>query len=488
MTVADPAIRAAAWELRLATSATAEGVEWHGRSMEPFFREGDGVGIKPVAWDDIAVGDIITYRLEDKFPTYRVVKKRPHKLILAADHWPGRIFRVWPEDVVGRAESRLRDGRRIDRRSPEWRLTARRVQLRNLARTALHRARRRAGDVRRRGEAARALRTTGLSEIPDSLQIGISNPCNLACRMCPYLEVHDSDRGLMTLETFERFVPILPYLGNVHLSGFGETLLNKNILAFVDRIREVNPKITIAVTNNGTLLREPIARGLIEHGVDRIIVSLDGATAETVESIRLGVNFAEVIENVRRLAEIKRELGRTKPVIRFNYMVGYGTYRELPELVRLAKRVGVGELRLLEMQPATEADTVDNLLNNLERDGGESLREAVKLADHYAIHVELPTTNEGRCLHPQTPHISADGEVFPCCYLAYDRTLFSQGREVKLPSMSFGNAQSEDFFRIWDREEYRAFRRQNRDGQFSEACKACYETRIPTSRRLAERF
>lgn len=481
------AARAVAWELKLAGSTTPE-AEWHGRSMEPFLREGDGIRLEPVAWDDIAVGDIITYRLEDKFPTRRVVKKRPHKLILAADHWPGRIFRVWPEDVVGRVAARSRAGRQIDRHSPEWRLAAQRVRLRNLARTAVHRSRRRASAARRQLAAWRSRRATGLSELPDTLQIGISNPCNLACRMCPYLEVHDADRSLMTLETLERFVPMLRHLDNVHLSGFGETLLNKNILAFVDRIREVNPRIAIDVTNNGTLLREPVARGFVERGVDRVVVSFDGATAATVESIRLGVKFDDVIENIRRLTEIKRELGRAKPVVRFNCMVGYGTYGELPELVRLAKRCGVGEIRILEMQPASEADTFENLAASIDRDGGRTLREAVKLADHYAIHLELPTTSEGRCMYQQTPQISAEGDVYPCCYLAYDRTLFSQGRETKLPSLSFGNVQNTDFFRIWDREEYRELRRQNRSGEFSEACRACYETRIPTSRRLEELF
>ncbi len=480
--------RAVAWELKLDMSSAPASVRWHGRSMEPFLREGDEIGLRPVAWDEIAVGDIVTYRLRDKFPTYRVVKKRPHKLILAGDNWPGRVFRVWPEDVVGRLESRLRAGRRLHRRSPAWRAESARVVLRNAARSAWHRGRRRLDANRRRRAIAAGLRATGLSELPSSLQIGISNPCNLSCRMCPYLEVHDADRSLMSMETFERFVPILPYIDNVHLSGFGETLLNKQLLSFVERIRSIHPKITIAVTTNATLLDETISRGLIEAGVDRVVVSLDGASASTVESIRLGIDFEKVIANVRRLCAIRDQLGLRAPVVRFNYMVGYGTYRELPLLVELAHDVGVSEIRLLEMQPASREDTRENLLANLERDGGAVLKQAMKLADHYAVGMELPTTNEGRCLHPQTPHISAAGDVFPCCYLAYDRTLHSGGVDVDLPSLSFGSAQSEDFFRIWESAEYRGFRRANRAGDFSETCKACYETRIPTSRRLNELF
>lgn len=484
----NPSIDIVARELRLLHSDTLGAIEFHGSSMTPFLRDGDELVIEPVAFDDVAVGDVVTFRLEEKFPTYRVVKKRPHKLVLRGDNWPGRIFFAWREDVVGRVVARRRGDETLRRGDPAWRAAAAYVRLRDGARTAKHRVTTRIVGLRRRLGRELARRRSEFLDLPASVQIGISNPCNLACRMCPYLEVHDFSRELLDAETFAKFLPVVRHLPNVHLSGFGETLLNKQLLAFIERLRATNPKITIAVTNNGTLLKEPIARGLVAAGIDRLVVSLDGATAETVESIRLGIDFDEVIANVRRFSAIKRELGATRPIIRLNYMVGYGTYEELVPLVRLARDVGAGEIRLLEMQPATEADTRENLLANLERDGGRNLREAMKLAQHHGIWLELPTTNEGRCLHPYTPHTSADGTVFPCCYLAYDRKLFSGGREVTLPSLAFGNVREQSFAEIWNAPAYREFRERTARGDFTDFCKACHETRIHTSRKLAEHF
>ncbi|MGE0448788.1 MAG: hypothetical protein AB7Q29_04320 [Vicinamibacterales bacterium] len=102
-------------------------VYFHGETMRPFMGEGDLVIVEPVDWEEIAVGDIITYRFEDKFPTRRVVRidHAAGTSIVRGDSirgWPD--FHVRREDVLGRATVVIRDGVRIDRRSMEWRWAA----------------------------------------------------------------------------------------------------------------------------------------------------------------------------------------------------------------------------------------------------------------------------------------------------------------------------------------------------------------------------
>ena len=102
--------------------------------MLPFLREGDLVILKPVAWDDIRCGDIITYRNEDKFPTRRVLFKGAAQLSVRCDSWPDYVDTVDVDDVLGRAEARYRDERCIRPSGFEWRLAKQRAVGRALLR------------------------------------------------------------------------------------------------------------------------------------------------------------------------------------------------------------------------------------------------------------------------------------------------------------------------------------------------------------------
>ena len=120
-------VRVAVQELRLRRSADMGPVYFHGRTMTPFMVEGDLVIVEPVNWDAIRVGDVITYRFEDKFPTRRVVRidRRAGTLILRGDSIPGwPDFHVRREDVLGRAAVRVRNGAQLNRHDLAWRTAA----------------------------------------------------------------------------------------------------------------------------------------------------------------------------------------------------------------------------------------------------------------------------------------------------------------------------------------------------------------------------
>jgi hypothetical protein len=133
-------IKIAVQEIRLQRSAHMGPIGFHGETMRPFLGEGDLVVVGPVRWHDIRPGDIITYRFNDKFPTRRVIAidRSAGTLIVHGDNVRGfPNEHVRREDVLGRAESRVQNGSRLDRHSREWRRVARRaVAAQRLARLA----------------------------------------------------------------------------------------------------------------------------------------------------------------------------------------------------------------------------------------------------------------------------------------------------------------------------------------------------------------
>lgn len=122
-------IRLVAGELQLELSSRSQTLYFHGESMRPFLGEGDEVVVDPVAYEDIRMGDVITYRFEDKFPTRRVVGKGRDGIHLWCENWPERRFWTPKEDLLGRAVARGRNGVWITHQDSEWRAARRSALL-----------------------------------------------------------------------------------------------------------------------------------------------------------------------------------------------------------------------------------------------------------------------------------------------------------------------------------------------------------------------
>jgi hypothetical protein len=153
--------RLIAKELQLAISSPHRTLYFHGESMRPLLVEGDEVVVEAVEWDRIRLGDIVTYRYLDRFPTRRVIRKSDTGLDLWCDNWPDRFFTAGRADVLGRAIARRRDGVWLTVRDGEWaraRRTALRRYLQLVVFPPLY--------LRARGLAGSVLRRLGLRRRP----------------------------------------------------------------------------------------------------------------------------------------------------------------------------------------------------------------------------------------------------------------------------------------------------------------------------------
>lgn len=481
-------VAAVANELHLASAVALGAVEFHGESMRPLLRDGDALRVEPASWESLSPGDVIVYRFDDRYPALRIAEKLDDKLFLTADNWLSPVFEAWRDDVLGRVTGFRRDGREVASDAAVWRRAAMRARLKYRLGGVATAVRRKVRGLARRVRVDVAALRAGMLGMPEALQLNVSSVCNLTCRMCPYLGVHQDDAYLtfMSSETFERLLPTIKTVGAVHFSGSGEPLYNKLLLGFMDRVRTECPRARIALITNGTLLRRDVAAELVRLRLDSLTVSIDGSTAATVEAIRRHSDFELIVENIRYLSELKRDRGSPHPRIFANYMTGYGTYREIPDFVRLAHRVGIEEVHLLEIQPSCAGDVVDNLVEGLRDDEGRRLRYAIQLGQRLGVTIVPPLVSANACLFPYHPHVSESGEVNPCCFMDYDgRTLFDGTRQVELAALSFGNADTEDFRRVWNAPAYRTFRRRNKTGDFPGNCRTCFDIRAATAAKVA---
>jgi len=134
------------------------------------------------------------------------------------------------------------------------------------------------------------------------------------------------------MDTFQRLVDSLDGLTDlkrVVFTGFGEPLTHPNILEMIEAVR----KRDLAVRRRLQRVAAQAGRGreLVKLGVDRLVVSVDGAKPETYAEIR-GAMLAQVLGNLRGLNEAKRELGSLFPALGIEFVVLKSNLAELAEL------------------------------------------------------------------------------------------------------------------------------------------------------------
>jgi signal peptidase I len=114
-------INTVAKELQLENSEIIGTVIFHGKSMSPFLEQGDELIVKPLKWKEIKIGDVVTYRFDDKFPTYRVIRKFKTYLLLKPDNWQ-QIFEVKRKDLLGKVIERKRVNSTLSCTNWKWTL------------------------------------------------------------------------------------------------------------------------------------------------------------------------------------------------------------------------------------------------------------------------------------------------------------------------------------------------------------------------------
>lgn len=139
-----------------------------------------------------------------------------------------------------------------------------------------------------------------------SANFELTNRCNLKCTFCPTGNgTMTRARGRMSEPMFRRALAAARPLEFVLLFQWGEPLLVAELPAMI--AVATRRGIRTMITTNGTLLDEGWCRGLLEAGLTRLTLSVDGDRA-THEAIR-GVRLEPLRDNLRRLRRMRDERG-----------------------------------------------------------------------------------------------------------------------------------------------------------------------------------
>jgi MoaA/NifB/PqqE/SkfB family radical SAM enzyme len=331
---------------------------------------------------------------------------------------------------------------------------------------------------------------------PYKLYIEPTNQCNLQCRTC-MRNAWTETLGQMRPETFSRVLAGLRAwspVPSVFFGGLGEPLLHPNIVQMVARVKALGA--TVELITNGTLLDEKMSRCLIEAGLDRLWVSLDGARPESYTDVRLGAALPQVIANLSRFRDLRVPVHLPTPEIGIAFVAMRRNIADLPALLRLGRQLGAMHFLVTNILPYTREMQHEALYL-------DALTALPYLSSRWAPHLDLPkidinrvtggplfeilqgeqtVTLAGSDLSRDTnrcPFIRAgagavgyDGRFSPCLPLLHEHTSYQRHRERASKPYSIGNINQTGLLDLWQMPEHITFRERVQSFGFS-PCTYC---------------
>lgn len=158
-----------------------------------------------------------------------------------------------------------------------------------------------------------------VNDFPIHLDIENTSCCNLRCPMCA--RTHDKwgteKNGMMDMAIYKKIIDEgrINDLCSIKLSLRGEPLLHPQVVEMV-RYAKDNGIMDIYFNTNAMLLDEGMCVGLIEAGLPRISISIEGTTKTEYEKSRPGAIFEKLTENLKTLQGVRKEKNVNYPQIR----------------------------------------------------------------------------------------------------------------------------------------------------------------------------
>lgn len=315
------------------------------------------------------------------------------------------------------------------------------------------------------------------TDYPSMVQLETTGLCNLRCVMCP--TTYYPTNNIMEDAVFESVLDAAPHL--VALAPYigGEPFVLKNFIQIVERIRERAPNVFLCFNTNATLLTPEKCEAMVRLGVNEIIVSMDGATAETYNAIRVRADFEKTLANVRMLVKAREDAGAKLPRLGFLLVAHRDNYREIPALARLAADLGLEKLMVNGMEPY-QADQAGKILYGRAEDPEiaavwhEAQAECARLGIEWHAPSLVSTGRKAYCPSMSICIVRSDGEVQPCAQYMSDSPFWYHGEERRhFGPLSFGNVKERSLKEIWKSPEYVAFRENLRRGKLHKECTQC---------------
>ncbi len=254
---------------------------------------------------------------------------------------------------------------------------------------------------------------------PATVQIHLTDVCNLACRYC-YYHGHGSahrptGKNHLPFDTFVRVVDDCMSLqvDTIYLSGQGDPTLHPRFYEMLNYLW--HKPFSLTLYSNGTF---PLERCREILKADRIVINLGEADRASYRALQGKDLLMRVLKNIR-------ELARLRPQVNPNFRM---------EVIFIATRLN-----------AASQSKTESLVKKL---GVDWVRKTAAEISEHNHHIRLPNQEDKTTLSGEWPPcyhgwfysaIKLNGDVNVCCFMQ---------------RLTIGNAYATSFKDVWESEAY----------------------------------
>ena len=260
-----------------------------------------------------------------------------------------------------------------------------------------------------------------LPALPQVIQVELTNICRMGCPSCArhHWDEAANAPGQMGVATLDALQPLLEAAREVVVGGYGDPSEGELTPALIRRAKAAGSSVRLIT--GGSNLAPPRLDELIEAGLDRLVLSMDGATDATLRELR-GVPLSAWLRWIRQARKQREAGGQNRPLVQLNFVAQWGNVEELPALVELCAREGVAGIHAAHLKAYTPATFDRCLLSDPE--AARPWFDAARVrAAQLGVFLHLPPLDPAprTCRQPfELLFVRHDGSVRGCCSATFE--------------------------------------------------------------------
>jgi MoaA/NifB/PqqE/SkfB family radical SAM enzyme len=296
-----------------------------------------------------------------------------------------------------------------------------------------------------------------VTDFPLYIQFDTTQKCNFKCPHCIITDDDNLDK-LFSKETisnegFERIVDEASehQCPSIALHGTNEPLLDKKLEEKIEYLKK-RGFMDIMINTNASALTDKRIKKLLDSGLTRIRFSIDAATEEVFNKIRVGGNYRKVVRNIKRFVELKEAGNYKLPVTGVSFCKQKANEHEERVFINQWKNI-VDHVSIQRYIPATSDQ---------------------RYKEFYPTNKSYNEEFTGfKCPQPFQRLVLRNQDITPCCAW-YSREL------------SLGSANKITLHKAWNSELMNNLREIHRKGEWykNDVCKMCVELNYPAAKKI----